>query len=790
MIKNIGIWKQLLIVFLAILMVGTLFMPAVKAEDKKLDVEETVTNSNNRPVNTVFVGDTLTVKIKMNNYNDLEGVTIDNSQLEFPINTDILEYIPDSVKTLLNDPQANTLDTVYRERDNRIVFMYVSKSSTERMPKPNSDLFEFQVKVKDTAKIGDIVKMNIDSENSYFALNSQEDLSYSFKNPELIVNEFQPLVVKTEPKVEYIEGQAFDPTGGVLTYSSKEGIEEDIALDDAAVTITGYNKNPSTYGKQTLTIAYKGEKTTLNVNVAQKQAESIEVVKAPSPKPVDVAAPQVNYIEGQDWGILNDGTLKVVYNNGTTEIVTITAEMIPSAPSLMVSGSITVNVEYLGVKTAYAATVEPKKALSISLKPSAMNLKVNSTFKAADVKVITKYNNGKPDTGIELDVKMLDKLPDMTKVGAQVLIVTYNGKTAELTVNVQEKELVGVEVKESPKPTQFIESTKFTAAGGKLTLKYDNNTTEVIDINPAWVTGPKMDKVGPAKALVKYDVYTVEYPITIVAASVDSISILKTPKTDYIEGQTLDVTGGTIKAIMNNGTKKTVDITVDMCKGFDASKPVQNQKVTVTYGNKTTFYNVNIVAKKVTGITINENPQKEYFVGDKIDMSVGSFKVTYDNGLSSILPIMGSGTTAKGFDSSKAGIGTVTLTYEGKSVSFEVTYMTKDRVNTFIKKVSDVNIDTLTLNDKAMVMALKAEYDALTNLEKGIVPKDTLDHLNKMISKINSLSDPKNNIEKAVAVNNPTTGLNIREGTPLIVMLSVLALAAIGTGRVIKRSRK
>lgn len=718
---------------------------APEIPDVKIEMEETVTNESARPAGTAYIGDVLTVRVDMKNYNDSlpEDVQIDNSQLEIPLDSDKVEYVNGSAKSLINDSQAVGNEMVYRARDNRLIFMYVSKSVNERMPRPQTGVFEFQVRVKDTAKDKDEITFNLDKEESYIALNYKEDVGWSFSYPVTTVKEFKPLSVKTEPKVDYIEGQDFDPTGGVLVYSAREGSEIEVAMDAPDVSITGYNKNPSTYGKQTLTITYRGEKTTLDVNVAQKEASSISVVKAPSPKPVDPAVPQVNYIEGQDWGILNDGTLEVTYNNGDSDIVPITADMVDEV-SLGTPGSANVTVKYLGLKTTYGITIEPKKALSISLKPSSMNLKVGGAFRAADVTVYTKYNNGKTDWGTALTPDMLDKLPDMNTVGTQVLVVTHNGQKADLTINVQDKELVGVELKEAPKPTEFIEGTKFTAQGGKLTLKYDNNTTDVIDIDPSWVTGPKMNVVGPAKALVKYDKYTVEYDVKIVAASVESIEMLKVPKTDYIEGQDLDVTGGTLKVHMNNGTEKTVNISSDMCSGFDSSKPVDNQKVTVTYGGKTTSYNVNIRAKKVTGIAINESPQLEYFVGSKIDMSKGSLTVFFDNGKSEVVPVMNKGVTAEGFDSSKAGTGTVTLKYEGFSVSYDVTYITHENVDKFVDDVSKLNPDNLTLDDKDKIEALRAEYDKLSDLEKGAVPSETITAFNKLVDKMNSLIDEHN----------------------------------------------
>jgi len=66
------------------------------------------------------------------------------------------------------------------------------------------------------------------------------------------------------PRLNYVEGQDLDLTGGVLT-AVVNGAETQIPLTSEEVSVTGYDKN--TIGQQTLTVSYKEQTTTIKVNV-------------------------------------------------------------------------------------------------------------------------------------------------------------------------------------------------------------------------------------------------------------------------------------------------------------------------------------------------------------------------------------------------------------------------------------------------------------------------------------------------------------------------------------------
>ncbi|MCI7350964.1 MAG: DUF4214 domain-containing protein [Ruminococcus sp.] len=156
------------------------------------------------------------------------------------------------------------------------------------------------------------------------------------------------------------------------------------------------------------------------------------------------------------------------------------------------------------------------------------------------------------------------------------------------------------------------------------------------------------------------------------AATVSSIEVSAIPaKTSYFVGDTLDLSGGKVTVSYEDGSSKVMDITSAMVSGFDSTKS-GTQTVTVTYEGKTDSYSVSVKTAAVTGIEVSVTPSKtSYYVGDTLDLSGGKITVSYEDGSSKVMDITSA--MVSGFDSTKSGTQTVTVTYEGKTDSFDVT---------------------------------------------------------------------------------------------------------------------
>ena len=158
-------------------------------------------------------------------------------------------------------------------------------------------------------------------------------------------------------------------------------------------------------------------------------------------------------------------------------------------------------------------------------------------------------------------------------------------------------------------------------------------------------------------------------------ATLSSIAVTTPPtKTSYLEGKdTLDLTGGILTLTLDDASTQTVALTDEAVTvtGFDNTQ-VGTDTLTVSYGGKETTFDVTITAKSAASIAIKTAPTKsEYTVGDTLDVTGGEITVTYDNETSADVAITAD--MVSGFDSSAAAASqTLTVTYEGKTATFDI----------------------------------------------------------------------------------------------------------------------
>ena len=149
-----------------------------------------------------------------------------------------------------------------------------------------------------------------------------------------------------------------------------------------------------------------------------------------------------------------------------------------------------------------------------------------------------------------------------------------------------------------------------------------------------------------------------------------------TIKTNYEVGSKLDLSNSMLTVTFDNNTTKEVQITEDMVSGFDANK-VGTQDVKVTYGGKETTFQV-VVSEKITpGITVSGieiDGQKfvtNYNVGQDLQLGSATINVKMSNGTTKVVNITSD--MVSGYDKYKEGKQTVTVTYEGKTATIDVT---------------------------------------------------------------------------------------------------------------------
>ncbi len=138
-------------------------------------------------------------------------------------------------------------------------------------------------------------------------------------------------------------------------------------------------------------------------------------------------------------------------------------------------------------------------------------LEVKDALDVTGGKVTLTYDNG-TTADIDLAADMVSGF-DNTIAGGQTLTVTYNGKTTTYDIEIIAKSMVSIEVTTKPSKLTYLKNDMLDLTGGKVTLYYNNDTSDVIDLTAAMVSGFDDTKVGSQTLTVTYQGMTDSYNI-------------------------------------------------------------------------------------------------------------------------------------------------------------------------------------------------------------------------------------------------------------------------------------
>lgn len=261
-----------------------------------------------------------------------------------------------------------------------------------------------------------------------------------------------------------------------------------------------------------------------------------------------------------------------------------------------------------------------------------------------------------------------------------------------------------LEVTHMPTKARYFVGETFDSTGLVITAYYNDNTSE--QVTGYTLSSPDMSAYGSKTVTVTFDEKTVDFSILVV--DITGIEI-KTPPTkqEYLVGNTLDSTGLTVLVKYTDGTSETIT------SGFTVSEldssSIGEKEITVAYKNHTATFKV--LVYELQGIRITHYPEKTYYrVGGTFDPT-GLVVVTMrtDNTEKEITDY-----TVSGFDSSKTGTKTITVSYQTEIDGIEtfIGYdefeikVTEDGKNPFEDNTDPINVKVHWIN---------GEFEDLTN---------------------------------------------------------------------------
>ena len=209
---------------------------------------------------------------------------------------------------------------------------------------------------------------------------------------------------------------------------------------------------------------------------------------------------------------------------------------------------------------------------------------------------------------------------DSSKVGTQTVSVSAYGKTAafDVTVTPAKVTLKSISVASLPDDTEYVVGDTLNTAGLALKAVMSDGSTKTVS-NGFTCSPTALSTAGTQKITVSYGGQTASFNVTVSEKAVKSISVYSLPdKTAYSVGDTLNTAGLALKAVMSDGSTKTVS------DGFTCSPTALGtagtQKITVTYGGQTTSFNVTVKAA-AAAVQFNDVSSSDWYYGYVTDLA-------------------------------------------------------------------------------------------------------------------------------------------------------------------------
>ncbi|MBQ3865775.1 MAG: leucine-rich repeat protein [Clostridia bacterium] len=224
-----------------------------------------------------------------------------------------------------------------------------------------------------------------------------------------------------------------------------------------------------------------------------------------------------------------------------------------------------------------------------------------------------------------------------------------------------------------PQKTDYLTVDRYDSYGLSVRGKYDDGDPFDLSYNDYTISSPDLSTPGKKTVTVTYPTPDPEKPVTasfeINVRQVTGVAITTLPeKRQYEVREGLNTAGLVLTLTYHDGAKE--EITSGFSTSGFSSSAAGEKTVTVSYAGLSDSFTVTVV-KRLSGIGFYSTPAKtEYEVGERLDLSGMRLKRNYNDGSSDELT---EGYAVSGFDSTKAGSKTVTVSYEGKTATFTVT---------------------------------------------------------------------------------------------------------------------
>ena len=424
-------------------------------------------------------------------------------------------------------------------------------------------------------------------------------ISYQNFTSDITITVEENIVVKlemtTKPnKLNYIEGETFNPDGLTLIATYKDGSTKKI-------TDYTYNKNKLTLSDETIEIEYLGFSESVSITVNESPIKEITIKTKPT---------KLTYVEGEVFDPSGMKVVAVKVNGMEKEITDYTYNK-----DKLTMDDTKITISYQNFTSDITITVEENIVVKLEMttKPNKLNYIEGETFNPDGLTLIATYKDGSTK-------KITDYTYNKNKLtlSDETIEIEYLGFSESVSITVNESPIKEITIKTKPTKLTYVEGEVFDPSGMKVVaVKVNGMEKEITD----YTYNKNKLTTSDTEIEITYAEYKVSLSITVTKVQDDNKNNTENVKPEVIKPEVIKPAIN----IPNNTTDEAEEYTF-----------VSGENQTIDKNNRNKLrLEINANSKLLSRILINgkQLSEKDYTIDkDKLIIEINDeYLSTLDN---------------------------------------------------------------------------------------------------------------------------------------------------------------
>lgn len=372
------------------------------------------------------------------------------------------------------------------------------------------------------------------------------------------------------------------------------------------------------------------------------------------------------YVVNEDFSV-KGAKLKIINDDGTETIITLTDSMLKDVPDMSTPGTKTITIVYLDNEFTFTIEVMSASVVSHQIYGYESSYYTNDQFNCSQLRLKLFYDNGSNET-IKVTEEKLDAMPDMSTPGTKQINIIHNNINYPFTISVVDPAIVSSSI-EGFKESYFV-NDEFTLENAKLKINYSNGSQEIVDITEFMIAfEPDMHVAGVKTITVNYKNKRYNFQITV--NNPEQINYVVTGyENSYFTTSTFNIDQLKLKVFYNDGSEEEVNITESMISHMPVMTTAGVKTIIVNHNQKQYTFSITVVEPSVLSHTIT-GYKSSYFTSETFMLNGLKLNLVYNDGISESIDVVPS--MIKQIPSlTIPGNKTVVVMYNGNEYQFTI----------------------------------------------------------------------------------------------------------------------